>query len=468
MSITNFSFDVVFLGGGPAGYHASIFAAKKGLLAAVVEKDLLGGTCLNRGCIPTKVLHASAEALHSTREGARFGFKLDGTAVPDMAAVADRKDAIVKKLREGVAGLFKGNGIELFSGEGRVAEGGVVVRAAAGGEAFVSARNVVVCTGSRPASLPGITVDHKIVLDSDDAVSLREVPQSVLIVGGGVIGCEFADLLNRFGSQVTVVELLPRILSTEDATAARAVAKSFAARGITVITDVHVGSLEAKDGTATVSLSDGKRIEVSRVLVSVGRRSNTEGLGIDAHVDPKGSIKIDSRMRTAKSGLYAAGDCIGGLMLAHVASREAETAVANILGREMEMRYDAIPSCVFTSPEVASVGMTEDAARQKGIDVSLGRFFAQANGQALALGDDEGFVKIVAEKGTGQLMGAVVVGKGASTMIAELALAVAHKMKASDIYEVVHAHPTLSEIVLEAAADVDGMATHKTSARRRQ
>lgn len=460
-------FDVAFIGGGPGGYHAAVFAAKKGLKAAVVERAHLGGTCLNRGCIPTKVIHASAEMMHAATEGAKFGFVLEGTVRPDMAAVAARKDAIVRRLRDGVAGLFKGNGIALVAGTGRLAEGGVAVTHADGAESIVLAKHVVVATGSRPSVLSGIDADHEVILDSDDAVSLTRVPGSVVIIGGGVIGCEFADILNRFGAKVTIVEVLPRILSTEDPIVSRVVGKAFAARGITTLTGTSVTSVARRGDVATVTLADGKAIDAAAVLISVGRRPNTEGIGADDLRDHKGQIKVDGAMRTARPGVYAAGDCVGGLMLAHVASYEAEAAVKHMLGEKVEVSYDAVPGCVFTTPEVASVGLQEDAAKQRGIDVSLGRFYYQVNGQALALGDEDGQVKVVAERGSGRLIGAVIIGKGASSMIAELGLAVAHRMKASDLCEVIHAHPTLPEISLEAVADIDGMAIHKAGIRRK-
>ncbi|MFA6034011.1 MAG: dihydrolipoyl dehydrogenase [Myxococcota bacterium] len=461
------AFDVVFIGGGPGGYHAAIYAAKNGLKAAVVERAELGGTCLNRGCIPTKVIHASAEAMHSAHEGAKFGFVLEGTVRPDYPAVAARKDAIVKKLRDGITGLFRGNGITLFPGTGMVIEGGVRVTGPDGGVVELSAKDVVVTTGSRPSSLPGINVDHEVVIDSDDALAMASLPATLLVIGGGVIGCEFADMYSRFGTKVTIVELLPRIIATEDPISSRSVAKSFASRGIEVVTGVSVSSVERIGDAARVTLSNGKSYEARKVLVSVGRRPNTAGLGLDDCLDQKGFIRVDATMKTPRQGVWAAGDCIAGPMLAHVASREAETAVENMLGRTSHMNYDAIPGCVFTSPEVASVGVSEDAAKQRGIEVKIGKFFYQANGQALALGDEEGQVKVVAEKSTGRLLGATVIGKGASSLIAELALAVSHGMKAKDVYETVHAHPTLAEISMEAVADVDGMAIHKVTPRKK-
>jgi dihydrolipoamide dehydrogenase len=457
-------FDVAFLGGGPGGYHAAIYAAKKGLKAAVVEELDLGGTCLNRGCIPTKVIHASAEAFHSVFEGAKFGFKLDGTVLPDIPAVTARKDAIVKKLRDGVAALFKGNGVTLVRGRGRLIDGGLAV-ASEGSETIVGAANVVVTTGSRPSGLPGITIDHEYIIDSDDAVAFGWVPGSLLVLGGGVIGCEFADIYSRFGAKVTIVELLPRILSTEDQAASRAVAKSFTSRGIEIITGVSVTGIEKTDGRVKAVLSNGTEKIVEKVLVSVGRKPNTSGIGADDLLGPKGFIKVEPSMATARKGVSAAGDCIGGFMLAHVASAEAETAVMNIMGNRHAVNYDAIPSCVFTSPEVASVGISEEEAKKRGAEIALGRLFYQLNGQALAIGDEEGQIKIVSEK-NGKLLGATIIGKGASIMIAELGLAISHGMKATDVYEVVHAHPTLPEITMEAVADVEGMAIHKAGLRR--
>jgi dihydrolipoamide dehydrogenase len=464
-------FDIVVIGGGPGGYVAAIRGAQKGAKVALVEKDRLGGTCLNRGCIPTKALYYSAKALSAAKKAASFGVDV-GSVSFDLARAVARKDDIVGKLVTGVEQLLKGNGIEVISGEGSIGGhgkgGGKVKVKKADGVEEIGAKKIIIATGSEPAMIPAFNIDSENVLTSTEILNLKTVPESLLIIGGGVMGCEFATLFARFGSKVTIVELLPTILSTEDKQVARVVAKGFKTLGVDVHTGVHVENVEVTEGGVKTTLAEGNGFTTDKVLVTIGRSFNTAGLGLeDIGVrTEKGRIAVNQKMETNVEGVYAIGDVTGEWLLAHVASTEGGVAVSNALGESAAMDYSSIPAGIFTDPEIASVGLREKEAQEKGIDVKVGRFPYAASGKALGMGETEGFVQIVADAGNDRVLGCSIVGAHATDLIAEITPAIKFGAKVKVITETIHAHPTLPEIVLEAAEDVHGVAVHKVGRKR--
>ncbi|MFV9510763.1 dihydrolipoyl dehydrogenase [Tepidibacillus sp. LV47] len=468
-------FDVAFIGGGPGGYVAAIRAAQLGLKVAVVEKERLGGTCLHHGCIPSKSLLRSAEIYRNAKEGEEFGIIAENVTF-NFAQVQERKRKVVDQLTKGIEHLFKKNKITVFEGYGRIigslstalANGTISVEKANGEKEIIYAKNVIIATGSRPRTLPGLKIDGTYVLTSDEALELQELPNSMIIIGGGVIGMEWASLLNDFGVDVTVVEFLPRILPLEDADISKDMTRVMKKRKVKIYTstavipesvkviDGHV-ELEAKKGDQIIQLSADK------VLVSVGRLANIDDIGLEntkVEVE-RGVIKVNEFYQTAEPNVYAIGDVIGGLQLAHVASHEGIIAVEHIAGKDPHpMDYLAVSKCTFTNPEVASVGMTEDEAKEKGYDVKVGKFQFRGIGKALVHGEVDGFVKIVADKKTNEVLGVHMIGPHVTDMITEAGLAKVLKATPWEISHTIHPHPTLSEAVLEAALDVDGKAIH--------
>jgi dihydrolipoamide dehydrogenase len=462
-------FDIAIIGGGPGGYVAAIRGAQAGAKVCVIENQRVGGTCLNRGCIPTKALYYSAKMLSSVKRAEEFGVTT-GDVSFDLAKAVARKDDVVTRLTGGIAQLLKGNGIELIVGKGEITgEGKLTATLADGTVEDIAAKKIIIATGSEPALIPAFKIDGKDVITSTEALNLTEVPKSFLIIGGGVMGCEFATLFSKFGSEVTIVELLPTILSTEDKQIVRVIAKGFKTSGVKVLTEVMVDSVDVVEGGVKTTLKDGTEIITEKVLVSIGRSFNVEGIGLDAvGVElEKGHIKVNEKMETTASGVYAIGDVIGGMLLAHVASAEGEVAIVNALGGDKAMDYSVIPAGIFTDPEIASVGLREKDAKEQGLDVKVGRFPYAASGKALAMGEGDGFVQIITDSATDKVLGASIVGAHATDLLGEVTLAVKGGHTAQDIIDTIHAHPTLPEIVLEAAEDVHAKAVHKITRRRK-
>jgi len=460
-------YDVVVIGGGPGGYVAAIRGAQLGARVCLVEKERVGGTCLNRGCIPTKALYTSARLLTSTREAHRLGVDT-GRVTFDLARAVSRKDAVVEKLVAGVEQLLRANKIEVFRGFGRLEKPGTVQVEGDDGVREVRAKKIIIATGSDPATLPGIEVDGDDVVTTTGALNFTRLPESLLIIGGGVAGCEFATIFAAFGSRVIVVEYLPTLLPTEEARISRVVAKSFGDKGIEVHTGLAVDGVEKVPEGVKTTLSDGSHFVTGKVLVTTGRSYNTDRLGLEeAGVEiSEGRVVVNDRMETKVKGVYAIGDVVGGILLAHVASREGIVAVNNALDREMKMDYTAIPSAVFTDPEIGSVGLKESEAKERGMEVTVGRFPYGANGKALSMGEENGFVEVVVDKATDRVVGCSIVGAHATDIIGEAALAVKAGLTTAEIIETVHAHPTLPEIFLEAVEDSHGLAIHKVGRRR--
>ncbi len=468
-------FDVVFLGAGPGGYVAAIRAAQLGLSVAVVEKDKVGGTCLQRGCIPSKSILRSAELYRNAKEGEEFGILFENITL-NFTQVQDRKRKVVEQLTKGIEFLFKKNNVTLIEGYGRIMgpsifsplSGTISVEIPDRESEIISGKHVIIATGSRPKSLPGLEIDGEYIMTSDDALEMTELPKSIIIIGGGVIGMEWASLLNDFGVEVTVVEFLPRLLPLEDADISKDITRTMKKRKVKIYTDTKVLSETVKivDGHVELDAVKGdKEIHLSaeKVLVSVGREAVINDIGLDnteIKVE-KGIIQVNENYQTEEAHIYAIGDVIGGLQLAHVASHEGIIAVEHIAGKNPKpMDYLSVSKCTFTHPEVASVGLTEEEAKEKGYDVKIGKFNFRGIGKALIHGDVDGFVKLVADKETGDLLGVHMIGPHVTDMISEAALAKVLDATPWEIAHTIHPHPTLSEAMLEAALDVDGKAIH--------
>ncbi len=490
------SCDLLIVGGGPGGYVAAIRAGQLGLRTVVVEKERPGGVCLNWGCIPTKAMLRSAEVLETTQHSGEYGVLADNVRL-DYPAVLKRKDRIVKGLTDGVAGLLKANGVTVVSGHARftgptsvevvavgeppLGAGGPLYNAPAADspvESEFRAKDVIIATGSTPSQLPIPGSDLPGVVNSDGAFLLTAVPRRVLVCGGSAVGAEWASMLSAFGSAVTIVELMPSLLPAEDTDMGQALDRSFTKRGITVMTGSTVAAIEAVDGSdganpLRVALTDpeGKEsqtADVELVLIGVGRQPNLAGLQLEragVATDSRGFITVDDRMRTSVPHVYAIGDVTGRVLLAHVASHQGLVAVAGVAGRDERMDYKAVPAATFTHPEVASVGLTEQAAREKGYDVVIGRFPFAALGRAQTYGATEGMIKVVADRQYGELLGLHIIGPNATDLIAEGVLALNLEATLIEIAGSIHAHPTLAEGSMEASMVALGMPLHSPPAR---
>lgn len=455
---------IAMLGGGPGGYVAALKAAQMGAQVTVIEDSEVGGTCLNRGCIPTKALIASAEALYKARHLSDFGIDLIGSVSPNLRKIMERKNRVIATQVKGIKGLFKSWGVNLLEGKGILSGSNKIeVKKHDGTTANVEADRIIIATGSRPAQIPVFPFDGTRILSSDDALEIKEIPNSLLIVGAGVIGCEFACIFSELGTDVTMVEMQPRALSTEDSEISELFERELKKKKVKLITGVSVTKVENTSGGLRAFLSDGKELVPEKILVSIGRTLNSDNIGIEVlgiKKGPRGEILVDEQMETNISGIYAIGDVIGGILLAHVASTEGIVAAKNACGKKTKMDYSVVPAAIFTAPEIASVGLREHQAVDKGIKLDIGRFQFRALGKAHAIGEIAGFVKILADAATDKIIGSHIIGPHASDLIHELALAMKHGLKAKDIAETIHAHPTLSEGLVEASADVHGGAIH--------
>ncbi len=456
-------YDVGIIGGGPGGYVAAIKAAQLGGSVCLIEKGEWGGTCLNRGCIPTKTLFAVANLATQVQEAPAFGIHISGEATIDYAQVLDHKTSVIKQLTGGIAQLLKANGVDTFNGTATLTDrNSIVVSKSDGTTEQLHAKNIIIATGSEPAEPPVFDIDEEQVLTTTGILNLTELPESLLIVGGGVSGCEFASIFSALGCQVTVLELLPTILATEDVQVIRHIQLFMKRKGITIHTGAKLTHVKKSEASVTAVLESGEELAAEKMLVSIGRRYNTENIGLEAvgvHTD-SGKIVVDAQMQTNVPGIYAVGDVASRYLLAHVASAEGKIAAQNCLGDSVEMDYQVIPWCVFTLPEIGHVGMTEKEATDEGYEVKIGRFPYAANGKALGLGETDGFVKTVSDVDSGDILGVHIVGVQASTLIHEAAIAVRLGASAEDIAHTVHAHPTLSEMVMESAEAASGRAIH--------
>ncbi len=453
-------FDLVVVGGGTGGYVCAIRAAQLGLKAALVEKDRLGGVCLNRGCIPTKTLLRCAGAYLEAGRLAEFGVRLEGTLAVDWAAMVARKDQVVRTLVGGVEGLLTGHGVEVFPGTARlIGPRRVEVVLAGGDRTTLEARHVVIATGSVPARPPIPGLDLPGVLTSDDILALAALPRRLAIIGGGVIGIEFATLFRALGVQVAVIEMLPTILPPVDQELAKRYRVLLKQQGVELRLDARVDEIAAVEGGLAVRYTvrdQQERIEADLVLNATGRVPFSQGLGLEdlGVVRQRGRVLVDDRLRTNVPGIYAIGDVTGEVLLAHVASRQGEVAAEVIAGHDSRMDYRAVPNVVFSRPEIAGVGLTSQQAREQGLEVQVGTFPFSASGKALSQGETEGQVRLLCEPGSGKVLGMHIMGPGAGDLIAEGALAVRLGLTARELAETIHAHPTLPEAVAEAARAV--------------
>ncbi|MCY8912349.1 dihydrolipoyl dehydrogenase [Bacillus atrophaeus] len=468
-------YDVVILGGGTGGYVAAIRAAQLGLKTAVVEKEKLGGTCLHKGCIPSKALLRSAEVYKTSCEAAQFGVETSDVSL-NFEKVQHRKQEIVDKLASGVQHLMKKGKIDVYEGYGRILGPSIfspmpgtisVERNNGEDNDMLIPKHVIIATGSRPRMLPGLEADGKYILTSDEALQLKELPESIIIVGGGVIGIEWASMLHDFGVKVTVIEYADRILPTEDKDISKEMQNLLAKKGIEIVTGSKVltDSFTKTDGVSIQAEKDGETVTYSaeKMLISVGRQANVEGIGLENTdiVTENGVISVNDTYQTKESHIYAIGDVIGGLQLAHVASREGIIAAEHIAGLEpLPLNPAFVPKCTYSNPEAASVGLTEEEAKQNGYQTKIGKFPFMAIGKALVHGETDGFVKIVADADTDDILGVHMIGPHVTDMISEAGLAKVLDASPWEIGHTIHPHPSLSEAIGEAALAADGKAIH--------
>jgi dihydrolipoamide dehydrogenase len=456
------SFDVVVVGTGPGGYVSAIRCAQLGLGVAVVEDDRPGGVCLNWGCIPTKALLRNAEVLNLVQHASDFGIAV-GEVRADYAQAVQRSRGVADRMAKGVEFLFRKNKITLFPGTGTLKDARTVeVKGPAGNETLQAGRAVILATGSRPRSLPGVSIDEKLVISSNGAVRNETRPASIVVIGAGAVGVEFADVYASYGTQVTLLEALPRVLPIEDEDASTLITRLFGRRGITIKTGVKVSAVKP-GGPGAIVETDGGRFEAQQVLMAVGRAARTDGLGLEAAGVQleRGFVKISPTMETSAKGVYAIGDMAGAPLLAHKAMAEGVVAAEAIAGQSPRpIDYGNVPSCTYCRPQVASIGVSEAKAKENGREVMVGKFPFTANGKAVALGETDGFVKVVADKATGEILGVHIAGPEATEIIHEFAVGRTLEATLEEIMHTIHAHPTLSEAALEATLAALGQAIH--------
>jgi len=460
------TYDVTIIGGGPGGYVAAIRAAQLDLKVALVEKEHLGGVCLNWGCIPTKALLRNAEVISLLGRGKEFGFTVSGVEA-DFGAAVDRSRKVSQRLVKGVGLLMRKNGVEVVEGTGTLkAPNQVEVALNEGGTRTLETHNVIVATGGQARTIPGIEVDGEQVMTYREAIVLRKLPASMVVVGAGPIGMEFAHVWSSYGADVTVVEMLPHAVPLEDEEISKEIERAFKRRKVKLLTSTRVEGVETTDDGVRVTVTGEKGeqvLEAERALIAIGVRPNSANLGLeDIGVQiERGNIVVDASMRTTVPGVYAIGDVTGKLALAHVASAQGIVAAETIAGAEtVTLDYEAMPRCTYCQPQAASFGITEAQATERGHEVKVGKFPFRPNGKALGLGEKDGFVKIVADATSGEILGAHLVGPEVTELLPELVLARTWELTPEEIARTVHAHPTLSETLMEAAHGVFGKPIH--------
>lgn len=463
------TYDCAVLGAGPGGYVAALAAAHRGLKTVVIEKDKPGGVCTNRGCIPSKALLYAAGAYLDLKNLSSFGLKVDNARL-DIDVLRKRKERVILRMVKSIEYLLRENGIKLIKGAGKLsAPDCLTVTASDGTEQTIKAKNIIVATGASPIILPGLEPDGQRVITYNEALNLPDVPQKMLVIGGGAIGLEMAEVYAALGSEITIVELLPTLLPGMDGDLCAAIATVLTRRGMKIHTGAKVTKIDRdrpdKLGV-TITSADGsasEEISCDRVLVSIGMRPNTADLGLEqlgVHLDKRGFIEVDDQLKTTIPGVWAIGDVVGGKLLAHKASREGHVAVEVIAGEDVHINYDSLPGAVFTHPELASVGLTEDEAREKYGEVKIGKVSLQAIGKAIATGHGDGFAKVISHPDSGKVLGVHIVGPNAGDIIGEAALAMRLGATADDLGTTIHVHPTISEALMESALDAEGKAPH--------
>jgi dihydrolipoamide dehydrogenase len=461
-------YQVIVLGAGPAGYVAAIRASQLGLKTAIVEKEALGGVCLNIGCIPSKALLNNAELAHTLKHrGQEFGFGFDNLEL-DYATAFERSRQVAERLVKGVGFLMRKNDIDVYEGRGQLSGSNALhVNLNDGEEEELSADNVILATGASVRSIPGVEIDGQKVVSYREAIMSDSVPERALIIGAGPIGMEFAYVWVNYGVDVTMVEMLPHLLPNEDPEVSEVVEKAYRKLGVNFHTDMTVEEVDAGGDNVKATLKNGDELEVDQVLVAVGFRPNVDDIGLDGELELErndwGGIAVDGGMRTNVPNIYAVGDLVApeGLMLAHVGSAMGLVAAETIAGHPtIELEYQMLPRCTYCVPQVASFGYTEAQAQEMGYEVNVGKFPFQPNGKALGLGERDGFIKIVADARYGEILGAHLVGPDVTELLPELTLARMNELTAEEIARNVHAHPTLSEVIMEAAHGVEGQPVH--------
>ncbi len=458
-------YDLVIMGAGPGGYVAALKAAHMGAKVCLVEREEVGGTCLNRGCIPTKALIASAELLGKIRRSNEFGIRTKGVSF-NLPQMMQRKKEIVSRQVQGIRHLLQKNGIELVEGSGKLLSSHLV-EISQNGEKLseVEGSKVIMATGSEPAKIPLFPVDGKNVLTSNEALEIEDVPKNLIIVGGGVIGCEFAGIFSEMGCEVSIIDILPKLLGTLSNVEARITIQLemiLKKRGIKLLLGRKIKRVVTQEGRVSVFTEDGGELTAEKVLVCIGRHLNSEGIGLeDLGVEmERREILVNKQMETNVAGIYAIGDVTGKVQLAHVASAQGIVAVENCLGNRAFLDYQAVPNCIFTTPEIAYVGLDREGANRAGYEVKVGRFNFAFSGKAQIMGEAEGLVMIIAEEKTFRVLGVHILGPHASDLIHEGALAISQGLTTIDIAQSIHAHPTLSEVLCEAARTVHDKAIH--------
>jgi dihydrolipoamide dehydrogenase len=459
--LSNRTVDVVVIGAGPGGYVAALRAAGLGASVAVVEKDEVGGTCLNRGCIPTKAILASTGLLRSIARAGEFGVTV-GDVGFDASVIAARSRRVVETMRKGVEGLLAGAGVATIRGSGVIRGPGSVEVSTADGPVSLEGRALIIATGSEWIELPGLETDGERVITSDDAFSLDDIPASIAIVGGGAVGCEFAEIYSALGAETTIVEMMPQLLPGEDQELARRLEAALKRKGIKVATSTRVTGLDRRGEALRVQTEAGKTIDVHKVMVAVGRKSSTDGLGLETLGLDAGNrcIGVDEHMQTEVAGVYAIGDVTGKYLLAHVASAQGVVAAENVCGLDSEIDYAAVPRCVYTDPEYAAVGMGDAEAAEAGLETIVYKVQLGRVGRALTLGETFGLAKMTCARDTGRVLGFHLLAPHASELLTEVSAAMAKGTTAEELSRVIHPHPTMSEIIWEAAQGAAGKPLH--------
>ena len=464
--------DVAVLGGGPGGYPAAIKVAQSGHTVALIEAGELGGTCLNRGCIPTKTLIANAEALTRIRNAEEFGILVNSVSF-DFGKMCSRKDRIVQQVRGSLEQLIRSNHIELVRGFGRFVSPHEIEVAGIEGEenTIVRANSIIIATGSEPKALPFLPVDGELIHDSTSILKLHQLPEKLMIVGGGIIGCEFASLYQALGVEVTIVEVMDHLLPLQSKSISRSLAKAFKNKGIQVDTNVGIQSVTPRGNKLHVDCGGDHHYDTDMILVAVGRKRNTDNIGLEkagVMVEDNGEVKTDDAMQTNVPHIFAIGDVTTNWWLAHVASHQGLVAAKNAVGEKARMHYNAVPAVIFTDPEIGTIGLTLEEALDAGYKATVGSFPFEFLGKSLASDETEGFAQIVTDRNTGQILGAQVVGFEAATLVAEMGVAISNELTIESLTETIHAHPTIAEAWMEAAMAANDTPLHLPPKRQRK
>jgi len=454
---------IIIIGGGPGGYVAAIRAAQLGGDVTVIEEDKIGGICLNRGCIPTKAILASVEILALLERAGQLGIEVE-KVVPNFSRIMERKNKIVSQLRGGVDYLLKANKVKVIKGKASFLGSHSICIETEAGRKELEGEKIIIASGSKPILLPFLDNKHPAVLTSEQALELKEVPESLLIIGSGVIGCEFASIFNPLGTKITMVEMMEQILPTEDKRVAQVIERIFKKRGIDIFTRTKLEEItEYREDGITARLDKGGKIEAEKILICVGRSPRINNMGLEElslKISQKGTIVVNKKMETTQEGIYAIGDVIGGYLLAHVASEEGIIAAENATKLTSEIDYTSVPSCIFTSPEIGTVGLTPDEAEEKEMEVRIARFPFTACGKAHAIGETDGFVQLIVRESDDRILGGQIVGSHAADLVHEIALAIRWGLTAEQLSSTIHAHPTLSETIMEAARKAEKKPIH--------